>query len=100
MALLAAGLILLGAKAIYDRTIIKNHDTAQQLKQERVDHKADNQAAEQRRADDAREAQERRQLEEASKNGQTPTDRRRAFYRCLRLQQQARDSGKPSPACK
>jgi hypothetical protein len=99
-AVIAAVLLLCGGVALYDHSIIAKHDATQELKQERTDRKADNRSAEQRRADDARLTQERRQLEEASNNGQTDTDRRIAFYRCLRLQQQARDSGRPLPACK
>lgn len=61
--------------------------------------KADANAATQRRADDLRLNDEGAQLKEAQRNAQSPTDRRLARHRCIRLQQQARKAGQPTPAC-
>lgn len=62
--------------------------------------KADEQASETRRDDDARLNREQRELEkvieDAESNGIDP---RRAYYECISLQQAARKAGRPAPAC-
>jgi uncharacterized protein HemX len=91
---------LLGlGKCAYDRSIIKAHTARQEASNARADRKADTRAAETRRSDDARLAQEQQQLERAQANAQNDTDRRLARHRCLRLQQAARAAGREPPAC-
>lgn len=91
---------LLGVgKCAYDRSIIKNHTARQDASNARADRKADTKAAETRRGDDARLAQEQQQLERAQANAQNATDRRIARHRCLGLQQAARAAGREPPAC-
>jgi Tfp pilus assembly protein PilE len=94
IALLAIG------KCSYDRSIIKAHEAKQEAATAKADRKADTHAAEQRRADDARSTTEAQQIKEAvneaRRNGADP---RAAYYDCVRKQQSARKSGKPSPGC-
>jgi Tfp pilus assembly protein PilE len=94
-------IVLFGvAKCSYDRSVIKAHDAKQEAVTAKADRKADNHAAEQRRADDARSTTEAQQIKEAvneaRRNGADP---RAAYYDCVRKQQSARKSGKPSPGC-
>ena len=87
------------AKCAYDRNLIRNHDAKQTAATAVADRKADTKAADQRRVDDARITQETAQLEKVQANAPTDTARRLARHRCLRAQQSARASGKPSPIC-
>jgi hypothetical protein len=62
--------------------------------------KADEAAADARLADQARQQQEGGELQKAVNNaGNDPSQRRRAFQRCLRDQQAARAAGRPAPPC-
>ncbi len=105
LVIVAAVLLLWGAKALYDHSIIANHDNAIEASAAKADRKADEKAANQRVADDARRAQEQDQLVEAIKNApKDPAiddDRERAlaFHRCLSLQQRARANGLKPPTC-
>jgi hypothetical protein len=104
-AIMIVGLVLLVlavlgvAKCSYDRKLIRNHEAEQRAETAKADRKADNNAAVQRRADDARVVDEATQLGKVQANATTDADRRLARHRCLRLQQQARRDGKPSPVC-
>lgn len=91
--------VLYGAKCSYDRKLIGAHDAKQTAATAVADRKADTKAADQRRVDDARVTQETAQLEKVQANAPTDTARRLARHRCLRAQQSARASGKPSPIC-
>ncbi len=99
------GLILLlgalwGAKALYDRSVIRQHDAARQAEIAKADRKADEAAAVQRRADDNRISTETAEIKEAiNEAGSDPAARRRAYYRCIGVQQAARASGKPPADC-
>lgn len=79
--------------------IIRDHDLGQALEQSEADRAADQNAAEQRRADDNRLANEASELGRAEANAQTDLDRRLARQRCIRLQQAARRDGREPPAC-
>lgn len=97
LALLAA---FMGLKSCYDHKVIATHDAKQEAATAKADRKADTNAAEQRRADDSRSTDESTQIKEAiNEAGSDPAARRAAYYRCVQLQQAARHSGKPSPAC-
>lgn len=90
---------LWGGKCAYDHSIINAHEAKQDAANSKADRKADNHAAEQRRADDARLTQETNELNRSTNNGQTDLDRRLAFQRCLRMQQSARAAKRQPPAC-
>ena len=91
--------MMAGAKCAYDSSVIERHEARQDAANAKADRKADAKAAEQRRADDSRIAQEGGQLEKVQSNANTPVDRRLARHRCLRLQQAARAAGRQPPAC-
>lgn len=61
--------------------------------------RADEAAAGSRLSDGLRQQQEQTQLEKVTANETDPRERRRAFHRCLRLQQSARAAGDPAPVC-
>jgi hypothetical protein len=92
-------LALWGGKCAYDKSVITKHDAKVEAATAKADLKANDHAAEQRRADDARLTQESQQLKEAQNGATTDLDRRLAFQRCLRLQQGARRDGKQPPSC-
>lgn len=97
--LIAAVAIALGiAKRIYDANVIEDHTATVDLSREKADRKADNNAAEQRRVDDARLAQEQQERTDVVKSAD-PAVRKREFYRCVRLQQTARANGLEPPSC-
>jgi hypothetical protein len=94
IALLAIG------KCTYDRSVIRNHEAKQEAATAKADRKADQKAAEQRRADDSRSTIEVQQIKEAvNEAGNDPAARRAAYYRCVRVQQAARKSGKQPASC-
>lgn len=87
-------------KIAWERSVIARHDGAVALDQARDDRAADAGAATARRSDDARIAHEKSALEKVTAHA--PDDAgaaRRAYYECVRLQQQARRDGRVPPAC-
>lgn len=90
---------LWGGKCAYDKNVVATHDARQDAASAKADKKADDNAADQRRVDDARLSQEAQQLKGAQNGATSDLDRRLAFQRCLRLQQSARSNGKQPPAC-
>jgi hypothetical protein len=92
-----AGLCL--AKCSYDRRIVTAHDAAANLDAQTAGRAADAKAADQRQADSTRAATEAAQIEKVTTNAKSSDDARRAYYRCVRLQQAARAHGERSPAC-
>lgn len=96
--LLVAGFFI--AKALYDRSVIKQHDANQRADTAIADRQADGNAAVQRRADDARSATESQQIQEAiHEAGPDPIARRRAYYECVSKQQAARKRGLAPADC-
>jgi hypothetical protein len=92
--------MLMVGKCSYDKSVIRNHEAKQEAATAKADRTADTHAAEQRRADDARSTTETQQIKEAvNEAGNDPAARRAAYYSCVRKQQSARKSGKPSPGC-
>lgn len=85
--------------------VFSAHDQARDAKQEAVatkaDRKADEKAAVERRADDTRISNETQALKDVEEKHatDTPTARRVARQRCIRMQQQARAAGRQPPAC-
>jgi len=61
--------------------------------------KANEAAAENRLTEQARVNKEQRELQEAVSHETDPRERRRAFHRCLRLQQSARAANREPPEC-
>jgi hypothetical protein len=102
--LIGAGVLLLiiavfAAVKIHDHRIISNHDANQRAATTIADRKADDNAAVQRRTDDARLTNESTELNRSTDHASTDLDRRLAFQRCLRLQQSARAAKRQPPAC-
>ncbi|EQB32027.1 hypothetical protein [Sphingobium ummariense] len=102
--IIAAILLLWLGKALYDRAVIRRHETGQAAATAQADRAADAKAATQRRADDARLEAEADALERITDNEVDatvdPLAARRAYYSCVRLQQQARARGDVTPACR
>ncbi len=97
-------LILLAAmgmmKCAYDRNLIRNHDSKREATIAKADRKADANAAEQRRVDDARAVTENQEIKEAVNDAVSEgRDGRAAYYSCIKLQQAARRSNLPPAAC-
>lgn len=98
----AAALIVIAlgvGKCAYDNKVIHNANLERENAQEKADRKADNAAAEQRRIDDARAVKEGQELKDVQVKYADPAERKRAYYRCIRLQQAARRDGIEPPAC-
>lgn len=99
--LLAVGGLLL-AKGCYDDNLIDRHDAERDAGLAEGGRAADSNAAVTRRADDTRLSTESVQLNEVIANAplpDQPSDARRRYYECVRLQQQQRKAGGPVPAC-
>jgi len=100
--LLAVALVvaLLGLwRCSVDRAV-GTREAAQRAANAEQARKADEGAAEQQRADDARIRAERNQVGKVLPHASTPlSDRDRAFLRCVRMQQRARAERQPAPAC-
>lgn len=103
--IVAAILFLWGAKALYDHTIISNHDAKQEASTAKADRAADQKASVQKEQDLSRQQYEDQQLTEAVNHAakdpkiDDTTERRLAFHRCLGLQQRARANGLQPPRC-
>lgn len=91
--------LFFGAKALYDHSIISNHDAKIEASAAKDDRKADQKAADQGAKDLARQNQEADELIKVQENAKSETDRRLAFHRCLSLQQRARANGLKPPRC-
>lgn len=87
----------------HDRAVVRDHDAQVNVKAASDARAADARAGEERRADDARVNDEANELERTIENAPDATRpitaARRAYLRCIRLQQQARATGQPAPAC-
>ena len=100
--LIALMLLAWLALAAHDRRVIAAHDAARDLTLSESARAADASAAARRRDDDRRIAAEAAQLEKGIADAPTeaaPDAARRAYYRCVGLQQAARVAGDPAPAC-
>ena len=97
------GLLILGAlwggKCAYDAHVVANHEAKQEAATAKADRKADNHAAVQRSADEARTTQEADQLQKVRTNAQSNHDRSLARARCIRMQQAARAAKREPPSC-
>lgn len=92
-------ILFFGGKALYDHSVIAKHDAKVEASQAKADRKADNKASEQRDIDNARRSAETQELNDVVKANPDPVERKRAFYRCIRLQQSARANGSKPPSC-
>ena len=87
-------------KCAYDRSIIRHHTAKQDAVTARADRAADATAADQRRVDDARAANERNEIKEAIDEARSiGVDPRAAYYQCVQLQQAARRLNQPPADC-
>lgn len=107
-ALAVALLAVLGtAKCVYDRSIIRKHDTAQQLKIERDklaqaarEREATTALVDRQRADEAAATNRQREIDNATRNipDQAPSARQRSRV-CIELRREAKTHGRNQPAC-
>ena len=103
IAAIVIGLCLLLVRS-RDADLIEQHDARQAVQVERQARSADAEASGERRADDSRVATEKTELTKVIENAPTTADQpvsdaRRAFLRCVRLQQEARAARRPAPPC-
>lgn len=86
-----------------DSRLVARHEADAVAAQARADRAADADAATRRRSDDARLEAEADALERITENvsidPRDPRAQRRAYYECIRVQQQARAAGRLAPAC-
>ena len=93
-------LAIFAAVKLHDRRVVAQHQAAQDASNAKADRKADQQAGEQRRADDARQTNETQEINNAvSEAKRTGADPRAAYYHCVELQQAARAAKRVVPAC-
>lgn len=100
-------LILIGIAALWalvawrDARLVAAHDAGKVATTAQADRAADAAAATRRRADDTRLQAEAAALEKVTTDvpSSDPRAARRAYYDCVRVQQQARDAGRLTPAC-
>lgn len=85
-----------GAKALYDRSVIRDHEQKQEVKQARREEKADANLYRQKSADEAAARQRQQEIDDATRDipDQAPSARQRART-CLELRRQGLDH----PAC-
>lgn len=91
---------LAGAKCAYDASVINRHETKQELRQVKRERAADQNLQNQIGRDQAAKEQRQQEIENATRNipDQAPSARQRARA-CVELQRQAKERGKPVPAC-
>lgn len=87
------------AKRAYDRGVVDDARLKDNLEAVEGQAEADAVAADARLDDAVRALDEQREIEEVIADATDPADARRAYYRCVRLQQQARAAGRPAPTC-
>jgi hypothetical protein len=94
------GLALWGGKCAYDSHVISAHETRQELKQARRERKADQNLQANTDRDDAAAQQRREEMENATRGipDQRPSARQHAIA-CSELRREAKQRGKPEPAC-
>lgn len=105
VAIFGAAIALIAAVALWirlhDRAVVSKDRALIEAAAQSAGRAADARAADARDADRARAAAEADQLRKVTNNAPQASldDARRAYYRCLRIQQQARDSGGSPAAC-
>lgn len=101
--ILGAVLLLWGLGAawlhFHDKRVRADDRASTAIEVLKGDVKANEKAAETRRDDDARLSTETRELEKATANANDPAIARQRYYDCVRVQQDARARGIPSPTC-
>ena len=104
---LAAVLLAVAAWSLFwwwhDSSVIREHDAAVNAAAQASGRAADNAMAETAREDDKRNTAEGAELGKVIANDPQSTrpvsDQRRAYLRCIKLQQSARANNQPAPAC-
>lgn len=92
--------MLWGLKSCYDSSVIENARNRGNIEALEDKAKADANASTSRTDAAVRAQAEGRELEEAINEARTEgRDPRAAYYECVRLQQQARTAGRPTPQC-
>ena len=88
------------AKCAYDRHVISQHEQKAALEQAKRERRADTNLQQQIGRDNAASEQRKQEIEDATRNipDQAPSARQRAIA-CAELVRQAKERGKPRPAC-
>ncbi len=91
--------VVIGVK-LHDRRVIKQHEQKAALQQAQRERKADTNLNVQKGRDEAASQQRREEIDNATRNipDQAPSARQRARV-CVELRRQAKQRGKPEPAC-
>lgn len=100
-----AGIVLLVTvlglgKCAYDSSVISRHEQKAELKQVKRERKADTNLETQKDRDDIATKQRMQEIDNATRNipDQAPSARQRARA-CVELRREAKQRGKPQPAC-
>ena len=99
--LFALALAVLGlGKCAYDRSVIQRHEQKAALQQEKRERKADQNLNQQIGRDQAAAQQRQQEIDNATRNipDQAPSARQHARA-CVELRREAKQRGKPQPAC-
>lgn len=89
-----------GAKALYDRSVIRDHTQKQEGRQTKRERTADTNLELRKDVDEAAARLRQQEIDNATKNipDQAPSARQRARA-CVELVRQAKAAGQPIPAC-
>jgi uncharacterized protein HemX len=92
--------ILSIGKCTYDKSVIRQHEQKAALQQAQRERKADSNLQVQKGRDEAASQQRQQEIDNATRDipDQAPSARQHARA-CLELQRQAKQRGKPKPAC-
>lgn len=93
-------LALWGGKCAYDASVIDRYTSKQEIKQVKLERKADANLEQQKGRDDAASQQRRQEIDNATKNipDQAPSTRQRSIA-CVELRREAKAHRRPEPAC-
>jgi biopolymer transport protein ExbB/TolQ len=96
LAVLGAGV----GKCTYDRSVIRAHETKQEIKQVKRERKADTRLQDQKERDQSAADQRKKEIDDATKGipDRAPSARQRAIA-CSELRREAKERGEPIPAC-
>jgi uncharacterized protein HemX len=105
LAVIASSIVLLIAilglgKCAYDKSVIRQHEQKAEIKQVKRERKADANLQVSKGRDDAAAQQRKQEIDNATRTipDQRPSDRQRAIA-CVELRREAKQRGKPEPAC-
>lgn len=105
LAVIASAIVLLIAilglgKCAYDKSVIRQHEQKAEIKQVKRERKADANLQVSKGRDDAAAQQRKQEIDNATRTipDQRPSARQRAIA-CVELRREAKQRGKPEPAC-